>query len=92
MVIDAKRLNADPITWGQDGDTFRPERFKNMPQSKCRYGFMQFGVGASSGRCLGRHLADIIFKLTAITIVEKYKLTVAKGGQDVTSAILFAPN
>ncbi|KAL5362623.1 cytochrome P450 [Aspergillus floccosus] len=79
VVIDAKRLNADPATWGKDSDTYRPERFRDITSSKLRYGFMRFGVGAASGRCLGKHLADTVFKLTLMAVLERYSL---HSGQD----------
>ncbi|CBF80479.1 hypothetical protein AN8408.2 [Aspergillus nidulans FGSC A4] len=83
VVIDAKRLNADRATWGKDGDTYRPERFRDIPPSKSRYGFMRFGVGAASGRCLGKHLADTLFKLTLIAVIERYSLHSVHDGPEV---------
>ncbi|KAL6230883.1 cytochrome P450 [Aspergillus navahoensis] len=43
VVIDAKRLNADSATWGKDGDTYRPERFRDIPPSKSRLHSVQDG-------------------------------------------------
>ncbi|GFF56671.1 conserved hypothetical protein [Aspergillus udagawae] len=83
VVIDAKRLNADPATWGKDGDTYRPERFRDILPSKLRYGFMRFGVGAASGRCLGKHLADTVFKLTLMAVLERYSLHSGQDGPDI---------
>lgn len=94
VVIDARRLNTDAVTWGPDGNTFRPERFRHLSQSTCRYGFMRFGVGAASGKCLGKNVADIAFKMTALAVVEKYMITTVekKGVQEVASSeILFTP-
>ncbi|EAW16808.1 uncharacterized protein NFIA_001570 [Aspergillus fischeri NRRL 181] len=45
VVIDAKRLNADPATWGKDGDTYRPERFRDIPSSKCDTGLCDLVSG-----------------------------------------------
>jgi cytochrome P450 monooxygenase len=83
VVIDAKRLNADPATWGKDGDTYRPERFRDILPSKLRYGFMRFGVGAASGRCLGKHLADTVFKLTLMAVLERYSLHSGQDGPEI---------
>jgi cytochrome P450 monooxygenase len=94
VVIDARRLNTDAVTWGPDGNTFRPERFTDMPQSACRYGFMRFGVGAASGKCLGKNVADIVFKMTTLAVVGKYVITsVEKKGVEeaASSEILFTP-
>jgi len=94
VIIDAGRLNTDSITWGPDGKTFRPERFRDMPQSSCRYGFMRFGVGAASGKCLGRNVADIVFKMTTLAVVERYLLNRVTGDDAegaASSKISFTP-
>ena len=81
VVIDSRRLNTDAVTWGADGGSFRPERFKDMPQSKCRYGFMRFGAGGGSGRCLGKNVADAVFKLTTLAVMERYALSKPPGDE-----------
>ncbi|KAB8075718.1 cytochrome P450 [Aspergillus leporis] len=83
VVIDAKRLNADPATWGKDSDTYRPERFRDIPPSGLRYGFMWFGVGVASGRCLGKHLADTVFKLTLMAVLERYSRHSGQDGPEI---------
>lgn len=75
VVIDARRLNADPDSWGADGGEFRPERFRQMPLSKCRYSYMRFGTGGASGRCLGKNVADIVFKLTVMEVLKRFSLS-----------------
>jgi cytochrome P450 monooxygenase len=85
VVIDTRRLNQEDVTWGPDGSEFRPERFSEMPKDKLRCGFMRFGVGAASGRCLGKHVADVVFKLTTIILVEQFSLSTldTDGGGDI---------
>ncbi|KAJ5669809.1 cytochrome P450 [Penicillium macrosclerotiorum] len=75
VVIDARRLNQECVTWGPDGADFRPERFSEVPKDKLRYGFMRFGTGAASGRCLGKHFADVVFKLTTMVLIEQCSLS-----------------
>lgn len=82
-MIDSKRLNSDPITWGNDGTEFRPERFQEIPASKYRYGFMRFGAGAASGRCLGKNVADMVFKLTVMAVLERYTLHAEPGQSEI---------
>ncbi|KAJ5909077.1 cytochrome P450 [Penicillium taxi] len=74
VVIDTRRLNLEDVTWGPDGAEFRPERFSEMPKDKLRCGFMRFGAGAASGRCLGKYVADVVFKLTTMILVEQFSL------------------
>ena len=55
---------------------------------------MRFGAGGGSGRCLGKNVADMVFKLTTLAVVEKYVLTAAKGNQAegaASSEIEFTP-
>lgn len=79
VVIDARRLNTDTESWGEDSDSFRPQRFRQMPLSKCRYSYMRFGVGGASGRCLGKNVADIVFKLTAMEVLKRVSLSKPQG-------------
>ncbi|KAE8153454.1 cytochrome P450 [Aspergillus avenaceus] len=83
VVIDAKRLNGDPDSWGKDSDEFRPERFHELPISKTRCQFMRFGVGAASGRCLGKNVADLIFKLTLMTVLEQFSLHAVEDNPEI---------
>ncbi|KAL7907288.1 cytochrome P450 [Trichoderma velutinum] len=94
VVIDSGRLNKEAITWGADGQDFRPERFKEIAQSKCRYGFMKFGAGGASGRCLGKHVADITFKLTIIVVLKKFLLEAPEEEilKATPAAVTFSPN
>lgn len=72
-VIDVRRLNSNPITWGSDGEVFRPERFADVSSAQYRYGFMRFGVG--SGKCMGKHMADPMLKMTAVAVLELYEIS-----------------
>jgi cytochrome P450 monooxygenase len=72
FVIDVCRLNTNALTWGADGSEFRPERFSELSPNDYRYGFMRFGI--VSGKCLGKHMADVLMKVALIIILEKYKI------------------
>ncbi|KAL2045406.1 hypothetical protein ABVK25_012118 [Lepraria finkii] len=88
-VIDVRRLNSNPITWGSDGDVFRPERFAGLSSAQYRYGFMRFGVG--SGKCMGKHMADVLLKMTAVAVLERYEIgPVVVGGEVKDGEITFA--
>lgn len=71
-VIDIRRLNTHPSTWGSDAEVFRPERFLNMPPAQYRYAMLRFGIGP--GKCMGKNVADVLLKMTAIAVVERYIL------------------
>ncbi|KAI0597517.1 cytochrome P450 [Biscogniauxia sp. FL1348] len=74
VVIDARRLNNDPVTWGSDCNRWDPDRFLRVDPKDLRCGFMRYGVGAASERCLGKHAADVIFKITIMAITEQLSL------------------
>lgn len=80
VVIDTRRLNNESVTWGPDSAAFRPDRFADMPREKLRCGFMRFGTGAASGRCLGKNVADVVFKLTGMMFVEGFELETEDDG------------
>ena len=42
---------------------------------------MRFGI--ASGRCLGKNMADLILKMVAIGVVEKFELKKAEGGVEL---------
>ncbi|PNY28309.1 Cytochrome P450 [Tolypocladium capitatum] len=72
IIIDVRRLNTNALTWGLDGGAFRPERFAGRSPNEYRYGYMRFGV--VSGKCLGKHMADVLMKVAMMTVLEQYKI------------------
>lgn len=81
VVIDTRRLNNDPRTFGGDSEQFRPDRFASIQSEKLRCGFMRFGTGAATGRCLGKNAADVLFKMVTIAVVEKFRLSQGQTGE-----------
>jgi len=78
VVIDTRCLNNNPHIFGGDSEQFRPDRFASIESEKLRYGFMKFGTGAATGRCLGKNAADVLFKMVTIAMVEKFHLSPAQ--------------
>lgn len=81
VIIDNRRLNNEAVTWGSNGHEFDPDRFLRIPQQNLRCGFMRYGTGANQGRCLGRNVANLVFKLTTIAVIEKFKLDSVGSGE-----------
>jgi cytochrome P450 len=81
VVVDVHRLSTHPSVWGADSLVFRPERFKDMAPSQWRYGLIRFGI--ASGRCLGKNMADLILKMVAAGVVEKFELKKAESGVEL---------
>ncbi|KAL4809102.1 cytochrome P450 [Aspergillus unguis] len=74
VIIDARRLNSKAATWGAHSADFDPDRFLGISPDRLRCGFMRFGAGAASGRCLGKNVADLVFKLVTIAALETFAL------------------
>jgi cytochrome P450 monooxygenase len=75
IVIDVRRLNTNALTWGHDGNEFRPERFAKLSPNDYRYGYVRFRVMAcKASECLGRYMVDVLMKVAVITILETYSI------------------
>ncbi|KAK3693045.1 cytochrome P450 CYP5293A1 [Podospora appendiculata] len=73
-VADCWRINTHRGSWGADAETFRPERFANLPPASYRFSFIRWGVG--SNRCMGKNMAELLLKMTAMEVLERYELRV----------------
>lgn len=81
VIIDTRCLNNNSCTFGGDSGEFNPDRFLNIQSENLLCGFMRFGVGAASGRCLGKNAADVLFKMTTVCVVEKFRLLQSELGE-----------
>jgi len=72
VVIDTYNLNRTSPIWGNDGHSFRPDRFDGLPATQYRYAFWRFGIGPR--KCVGMNFGDKIVKVIIATIVENYQL------------------
>jgi Cytochrome P450 len=45
MLIDAYTLNRSAPIWGDDGNSFRPDRFASITPTQYRYSYWRFGIG-----------------------------------------------
>jgi len=89
IVIDIRRLNTNPLTWGSDAGTFRPERFASMTPNDYRYGYVRYRVmSVKASECLGRHMVDVLMKLVAFEVVGKYKIEKVEKGFSVKNGLL----
>ncbi|KAK3309852.1 cytochrome P450 monooxygenase [Chaetomium strumarium] len=80
-IVDVRRINTNREAWGEDAETFRPERFAGLPASSYRFSMIRWGVGSS--KCMGKNMADLLLKMTVIAVLERYELRPAvleKGG------------
>ena len=89
IVIDIRRLNTNPLTWGSDAGAFRPERFASMSPNDYRYGYVRYRVmSVKASECLGRHMADVLMKLVVLEVVGEYKIEKVEKGFNVKPGLL----
>merc|ERR1711959_52705 len=67
-MIGIMAVHYDKKLWGQDADTFRPERWENGPPHK--YAFMPFAVGPRA--CTGREFTLIEQKITFVKLLQNF--------------------
>lgn len=80
ILISIYALGRMKSVWGEDASDFKPERWisengglKREPTSK----FLVFNAGPRT--CLGKHLALLLMKMTAVEIIQKYDFKVVEG-------------
>ena len=71
-MIDIQRLNLNEKIWGSDAAIFRPERFVGLDPAQYRFWFVRWGIGRD--KCMGKNMADVILKLTILSMLDKYVL------------------
>ncbi|KAI1758249.1 cytochrome p450 monooxygenase GliC [Xylaria castorea] len=74
FVIDSYALNIRDPFWGEDRDTFRPERWLERQKSgrDLRYRYWRFGFGPRT--CLGKYLAELILRSVVVEILENWHI------------------
>ena len=84
FVIDSYALNIRNPFWGEDTETYRPQRFleprKGM-QTEMRYNYWRFGFGPR--QCMGKYVADLVIRMLIVELVERYELSLRE--EDVGS-------
>lgn len=75
--MDTQRLNKTSPIWGDDGDTFRPERWDTITPQQARYSFLGYGMGPR--KCLGKNVANVIIKLFLVSVVQRFELQAEAG-------------
>ena len=82
-IIDAYALNVKNDFWGDDKESFRPERFQEPGRkTKMRYNYWRFGFGPR--QCLGKYVVDVIIRTVLMEIIREYRLSLKdeKGLED----------
>ncbi|KAI0518345.1 cytochrome P450 [Xylaria bambusicola] len=82
VVIDAHRVNTDPVIWGPDCDAWDPDRFLRVDANSLRCGYIPYSASAASEQWLGKDAAEVIFKITIVAIVEQISLEPVGDGEE----------
>ena len=79
FVIDSYAINIRNPFWGEDSETYRPDRFieprKGM-STEMRYNYWRFGFGPR--QCMGKYVADLIIRMLLVELVEGFELELRK--------------
>lgn len=73
FVVDTHALNIRNEFWGHDRDTYRPSRFLERRPIDSRYQYWRYGFGPR--QCLGKHISDLIIRVTVAHLVEHYQIS-----------------
>ena len=74
VITDLNRLNKLSPVWGDDGHTFRPQRFDKLSGTQIRYSMHAYGIGPR--KCLGKNFANLIMKLLIVSVLKEFDLEV----------------
>ncbi|KAF2204308.1 putative cytochrome P450 monooxygenase [Delitschia confertaspora ATCC 74209] len=80
FVVDSHALNIQNEFWGQDSESYRPERFLEKETWEMRYHFWRFGFGPR--QCMGKYVTDLIFRVLLVHFVEGYDLGLVENGEE----------
>ncbi|ORY13909.1 cytochrome P450 [Clohesyomyces aquaticus] len=73
VVVDALSINCNPAFWGDDCESFNPNRFQRISKADLKWNFFTYGFGTR--QCLGKYIADYIIKMFLILLIQKYEWT-----------------
>lgn len=78
-VIDSYALNIRNPFWGEDSETYRPDRFIESRKgmlTEMRYNYWRYGFGPR--QCMGKYLADLVIRMLLVELVERFELELRK--------------
>ena len=78
-VIDSYALNIRNPFWGEDSETYRPDRFIESRKgmlTEMRYNYWRYGFGPR--QCMGKYLADLVIRMLLVELVESFELELRK--------------
>lgn len=81
MIIDTQRLNKTSPIWGEDGYSFRPERWDKITSREARYSMLGYGMGPR--KCLGKNVANVIIKQFLVAVMQHFELNTGDGATHI---------
>lgn len=77
FIVDSRALNVLHPVWGEDGETYRPERWlgggKRGRGRDLRYQFWRYGFGPR--QCLGKYVGDMMLRVFLFELLDRYQLS-----------------
>lgn len=71
IYVHANAIHRLPQFWGDDADTFDPDRWDHLPASHSANSYMSFLQGPRS--CIGRKFAETEMKTLIVTLLSQYR-------------------
>ncbi|KAJ9293178.1 hypothetical protein DTO271G3_8122 [Paecilomyces variotii] len=81
VIIDTQRLNKTSPIWGEDGNSFRPERWDKVTSREARYSMLGYGMGPR--KCLGKNVANVIIKQFLVAVMQHFELNTGDGATHI---------
>jgi benzoate 4-monooxygenase len=88
LSVPAYTIHHSKEIWGQDADTFKPERWENATQ-KQKDAFIPFSYGPRS--CVGRNVAEMELALIVSTVFRRYDFELRQGEMETREGFLRKP-
>ena len=82
FVVDSYALNIRNPFWGDDSESYRPQRFIEQHQgmaTELRYNYWRFGFGPR--QCMGKYVADLVIRMLLVKLVNGFELEMREEDQ-----------
>jgi benzoate 4-monooxygenase len=88
LSVPAYTIHHSTEIWGQDADTFKPERWENVTE-KQKAAFIPFSYGPRA--CVGRNVAEMELALIVGTVFRRYEFEIRQGEMETREGFLRKP-
>ncbi|KAF2013100.1 cytochrome P450 [Aaosphaeria arxii CBS 175.79] len=88
LSVPAYTIHHSKEIWGEDADTFRPERWEKLTEQQ-KGAFIPFSYGPRA--CVGRNVAEMELALIVSTVFRRYEFELRQGEMETREGFLRKP-